>query len=65
LKTTRSGGVALSIGMSVMIGFSYGVIFYIFISFGKSGILSPFISAWIPTLLFGLAGIFTLMSIRQ
>jgi lipopolysaccharide export system permease protein len=65
LKTSRSGGVALSIGMSVMIGFSYGVIFYIFISFGKSGVLSPFISAWIPTLLFGLAGIFTLMSIRQ
>jgi lipopolysaccharide export system permease protein len=65
LKTSRSGGVALSIGMSVMIGFSYGVIFYIFISFGKSGVLSPFISAWIPTILFGLAGIFTLMSIRQ
>jgi lipopolysaccharide export system permease protein len=65
LKTSRSGGVAFSIGISVMIGFSYGVIFYIFISFGKSGVLSPFLSCWIPTLLFGLAGILTLMSIRQ
>ena len=65
LKTGRSGGVALSIGMSVMIGFAYGVTFYIFISFGKSGILSPFLSSWIPTLLFGLAGIFALMSVRQ
>lgn len=65
LKTGRSGGVALSIGISVMIGFAYGVTFYIFLSFGKSGILSPLLSSWIPTLLFGLAGIFTLMSVRQ
>ena len=65
LKTSRSGGVTMSIGISVMIGFAYAVIFYIFISFGKSGVLSPFLSCWTPTLLFGLAGIFTLMSIRQ
>ena len=65
LKTGRSGGVALSIGISVMIGFAYGVTFYIFLSFGKSGVLPPFLAAWTPTLIFGLAGIFTLMSIRQ
>ena len=65
LKTGRSGGVALSIGLSVMIGFSYGVIFYIFISFGRSGILPPLVAAWTPTVLFGLTGVFTLMSVRQ
>jgi lipopolysaccharide export system permease protein len=65
LKTGRSGGVALSIGVSVMIGFLYGIVFYVFITFGKSGILPPVFACWIPTLLFGLAGIFTLMSIRQ
>lgn len=65
LKTSRSGGVALSIGISIMIGFAYGVTFYIFLSFGKSGVLSPALSSWIPTLLFGLAGIFTLMSVKQ
>jgi len=65
LKTGRSGGVALSIGLSVMIGFGYGVTFYIFLSFGKSGILSPLLSSWIPTFLFGLAGIFALTSVRQ
>lgn len=65
LKTGRSGGVALSIGVSVMIGFAYGITFYIFLSFGKSGVLSPLLASWIPTVLFGLAGIFTLMSIRQ
>jgi len=65
LKTGRSGGVALSIGVSVIIGFIYGIVFYVFISFGNSGILPPILACWIPTLLFGLAGIFTLMSIRQ
>ena len=65
LKTGRSGGVALSIGISMMIGFAYGITFYLFLSFGKSGILPPLLSSWIPTVLFGLAGIFTLMSIRQ
>jgi lipopolysaccharide export system permease protein len=65
LKTGRSGGVALSIGVSVIIGFIYGIVFYVFISFGKSGVLPPILACWIPTLLFGLAGIFTLMSIRQ
>ena len=65
LKTGRSGGVALNIGVSVLVGFAYGVTFYIFLSFGKSGVLPPLISAWTPTVLFGLAGIFTLTSVRQ
>jgi len=65
LKTGRSGGVALSIGVSIMIGFIYGIVFYVFISFGKSGVLPPILACWIPTLLFSLAGIFTLMSLRQ
>ena len=65
LRTSRSGGVALSVGISVMIGFVFGVTYYIFISIGKTGVLTPFLSAWTPTVLFGLAGIFTLMSIRQ
>jgi lipopolysaccharide export system permease protein len=65
LKSGRSGGVALSIGVSLMIGFIYGIVFYVFISFGKSGVLPPILACWIPTSLFGLAGIFTLMSLRQ
>lgn len=65
LKTGRSGGIALGIGVSVMIGFLYGVTFYVFLSFGKSGVLPPLLAAWSPTFLFGLAGIFTLTSIRQ
>jgi len=55
----------LNIGISVLIGFAFGVTFYVFLSLGKSGVLPPFVSAWTPTVLFTLAGIFTLMSVRQ
>jgi lipopolysaccharide export LptBFGC system permease protein LptF len=48
-----------------MIGFAFGVTYYVFISIGKTGALPPVLAAWTPTVLFGLAGIFTLMSIRQ
>ena len=65
LKTGRSGGIALSIGISVMIGFVYGVTFYVFLAFGKSGILPPLLAAWTPTVVFGLLGVFTLISLRQ
>ena len=65
LKTSRSGGVAFSIGISVLIGFVYGVVYYISLSIGKSGVLPPLVAAWTPTVLFGLTGIFTLMSVRQ
>ena len=65
LKTSRSGGIALNIGISVLIAFAYGVTFYVSLSFGKSGLLSPLFAAWTPTLLFSLAGAFTLMSVRQ
>lgn len=65
LKTSRSGGIAVNIVISVIIAFAYGVTFYIFISFGKSGVLPPLLAAWTPTLLFSLAGVLTLMSVRQ
>jgi lipopolysaccharide export system permease protein len=65
LKTARSGGIAMNIGISVVIGFAFAVIYYVFLSFGKTGVLPPLVAAWTPTLLFSLAGVFTLMSVRQ
>ena len=65
LKSSRSGGIAVNIVISVVIAFAYGVTFYIFISFGKSGVLPPLLAAWAPTLLFCMTGVFALMSVRQ
>jgi lipopolysaccharide export system permease protein len=64
-KTARSGGIALSIVMSIVIGFLYWIILNLSLSLGHSGLLPPQLSAFAPHALFGLAGIYALISIRQ
>ena len=65
VKTARSGGVTLSIVMSIAIGFFYWIILNLSLSLGHSGWLPPQLSAFAPHALFGLAGIYVLISIRQ
>ena len=65
MKTARSGGVTLSIVMSIVIGFLYWIILNLSLSLGHSGWFPPQFSAFAPHALFGLAGIYALISIRQ
>jgi lipopolysaccharide export system permease protein len=65
VKTARSGGVTLSLVMSIVIGFLYWIILNLSLSLGHSGWLPPQLSAFAPHALFGLAGIYALISIRQ
>ncbi len=65
LKTPRSGGVALSIAISIVIGFLYWITLNLSLSLGRSGLFPPQLSAFVPHALFGLAGIYALISIRQ
>jgi len=65
LKTGRTGGFAAGIGISLAIGLTYWILLSVSRAFGHSGILPPLLSAWSPHLLFGGAGLITLMSIRQ
>jgi lipopolysaccharide export system permease protein len=65
MKTPRSGGVALSIVMSIIIGFLYWIGLNLSLSLGHSGLFPPQLSAFTPHALFGLAGIYALISIRQ
>jgi lipopolysaccharide export system permease protein len=64
-KTGRSGGIALPIVMSIVIGFLYWIILNLSLSLGHSGFLTPHLAAFAPHALFGLAGIYALTSIRQ
>ena len=62
----RGGGIAQGVGISIVIGFVYWVVFAISVSMGHAGIFPPLIAAWAPNLLFfGLLGIFILESIPQ
>ena len=64
-KTARSGGIALPIVMSIVIGFLYWIILNLSLSLGHSGVLPPQLAAFAPHAMFGLAGIYALTSIRQ
>ena len=53
-------GKATSFGVSVIIIFGYYLLSFITDAFGKTGVLSPFMAAWLPTLLGLVAGIYLL-----
>jgi lipopolysaccharide export system permease protein len=65
MKAPRSGGVALSIAMSIVIGFLYWITLNLSLSLGHSGYFPPQLSAFAPHALFGLAGVYALISMRQ
>ena len=57
LITTR-GGVLVGVGMSIAIGLLYYASIAMSIAFGKAGLLSPMVSAWLSDVLFGIIGIY-------
>ena len=61
----RGGGIAQGVGISIMIGFIYWLVFAISVAMGHSGTLPPFIAAWAPNIFFALIGGFILESIHQ
>jgi lipopolysaccharide export system permease protein len=65
LRIGKGGGMALGIGMSVIIGFIYFVFFNFSLSLGRGGVLPPLFSAWVANILFGSLGIYLLLQVRQ
>lgn len=48
----RSGGVARSIGLGIIIGFSYWIVHAFSVSLGRSGTIHPIMAAWVANALF-------------
>jgi lipopolysaccharide export system permease protein len=65
LRSGRSSGIAVGIGVSLGIGFSYLIINAILLSFGQTGMLPPIVSAWAANMLFVMAGIWLTMTINR
>ncbi len=57
LRSERSGGIAQGIGVGLVIGFSYWLVFAFGMSLGRSGTLPPLAAAWFANILFGLASL--------
>lgn len=65
LRNSRSGGIALGIGASVGIGFVYFVVNAVLLSYGRSGVLPPFVAAWGANLIFVLGGVWLSMTVKN
>jgi len=57
-------GAFFGIGVSIAIAIAYFMIMGLFESMGTYGILTPFLAAWAPNILFGAAGCWLLLSTR-
>lgn len=65
LKSGRHGGIAVGVGISVIIGFSYWVVFAIGSSLGYNGIIPPFLAAWLANIIFAGLGALMFTYVRQ
>ncbi|MBF0525783.1 MAG: LPS export ABC transporter permease LptG [Deltaproteobacteria bacterium] len=61
----NKGGLAGGIGISIAFSFFYWVFFGFSVSMGYSGLLPPFLSAWLANITFGLFGAYLFMNIPQ
>ena len=58
VKQGPRGGMALSFGITILIGLSYRMVLAFCISLGHSGALQPWIAAWFPNFILALVGIY-------
>jgi lipopolysaccharide export system permease protein len=58
VRPQRSGGAGVGLGLSVVIVFLYYVVLSFCQSLGEASYLPPVVAAWVPNLVFGVAGLF-------
>ena len=58
LKHGPSGGMALSFGISLLVGLGYWFLTAFSVSLGHSGAVNPWIAAWVPNVTLALVGFF-------
>ena len=65
LMGKQGTSTARGIGLSLLIGFSYWVLYSVCISLGRGGFLPPFLAGWLPHLSFLGIGTGWMISLRQ
>lgn len=65
MRSGRSSGIALGIGLSLGIGFLYVIVNNVILSFGQVGVLPPVVAAWATNFIFLLVGIWLSMSVEN
>lgn len=65
MRSGRSSGIALGIGLSLGIGFLYVIINNVILSFGQVGVLPPVVAAWATNFIFLLVGIWLCLTVES
>jgi len=65
LVDTRRGGWGLAVGISLLLGLAYWMVFSLSISLGRGGLLPPQVAAWAANLLFLAVGAALLLQKRH
>ncbi|MCD6525651.1 MAG: LPS export ABC transporter permease LptG [Desulfuromonas sp.] len=65
LQKSRNVNLALGISVSVLIGISFFIVQSTLIALGYSAVLPPLIAAWAANIIFGLLGVFLILSTRD
>jgi lipopolysaccharide export system permease protein len=65
IRFSRHGGIAMGVGISVVLGFVYWVFFAVTVSVGRSGLLPPVVAAWSANALFGGLGTYLLLRVEE
>ena len=65
LKTGRHSGIAAGVGLSIVIAFSYWMVYALTRSLGHGGMIPPFVAAFFPDLLFVAIGSLMYGYVRQ
>jgi lipopolysaccharide export system permease protein len=61
----RKGGLAVQIGISILLTFIYLVFMKISQAFGKNGALDPLLTAWFANIFFSIAAIIAIIKLRH
>ena len=59
----RGGGVAIGLGLSLVIAFSYWIVHSLFIALGHGAYIPPAAAAWAPNVIFGLTATILLLHV--
>ncbi len=65
LTSGRRSGLALGVTVTVLIGFSYWIVFGINISLGYSGVIPPLVASWFTNIIFSAIGLLMLSHVRH
>lgn len=65
MRSSRSSGIALGIGLSLGIGFLYVIVNNVILSFGQVGVLPPIVAAWATNFIFLLVGIWLCLTVES